>query len=407
MCVGKKKLVFFDFVTHYGGSQRSTALLCNRLKKYYDVEVIDAYGCCQKYIEVLTKSNISVHVLVGNAKDIVIGHENNCLRRMWSAIAQLPTFFRLRRRLVKLMLQIKPDLIWTNSYKALLFLAISLHLRKYPIVEYARGWYGKYQVPWLARWLTKYCADSILAVSNATKKSLESWGVRGDNIHVVFTTIDFDKVLEDGAKTPVTPVQGLNRGFKILVLGTLMRTKGQHTTVNAASILKNKVLDFTMWLVGDVSVGDRSGYSDYLRKLICDNNLGDNVHLLGWRSDALSLMGLSDVIILPSHTEGLPRVVQEAMILGKPVISTPVGGTTDLIIHRETGLLVAVDDEHELAEAIEELMFDKNFSMQLAETARKHIYENFHPDRQTRLVRQAFDREIAKKTMGRGIRNGK
>lgn len=391
------KIVSFDFVTHFGGAQKSTALLCKELQKTEEVEVIDAYGSCNKYIGALAERSITTHVLSPEVKDIVIGYEDNRLRRIWSVTRQLPAFFKLRRRLIKRILQIKPDLIWTNSPKALFFLAVSPRLRKFPVAIYARGWHKKSMVSRFARFLIKHHTDCVLALSNPTKESLIKWGVPREKVHVVFTTIDFEEIIRASKEQLTGQLPGMDKYPKILVPATLLRTKGQHTAIQAAQILKQKGLDFVMWLAGDVSMGDRSGYTDYLHELIRDNGLEETVYMLGWRSDVPGLMRLADSLVLPTHTEGLGRVIAEAMLLRLPVISTPVGGVTDLIIDGETGLLIPVNDEKALAEGLEKLMSNKDFAHSIADKAFNQMFERFSPEKHIELVKAGFQYAIEKK----------
>lgn len=397
MVAKKNKLVFFDFVTHFGGAQQCTVLLCKALKQFYDVYVIDAYGSCDKYTNALADIGITVRVLMPDSETVYIGYKDKRFRRIFRAFRQFPSFLVLRKRLEDAINHIDPDLVWVNGIKPLTFLAMIGTFRKFPVAMYAHGWYKKSQLSWFRRWLIKHCADCVLAVSNPTKEALEGWGVPENKIHVVFNTIDFDNILEGASKEPVMPLPGMDKNYKILLPGLLARTKGQHVAIKAAGLLKRKGLDFVMWLAGDVSVGDKSGYRENLLEQIQANGLEENIFLLGWRSDVQALMSLSDVVVLPTLTEGLPRAVQEAMILRRPVISTPVGGITDLIINGETGLLVSVDDENALAQGLEKVMLDKAFACQLAEKGHKHMCENFCTDRQIDLVREAFQCEIAKK----------
>lgn len=388
-----RKLAYFDFVTHYGGSQRCTVLLCRELRQFNELQVIDAYGVCRDYIEALGKYNIPTHMLLPDARMVYIGHKGKIFKRTWSLTRQICTLLELRRGLIGQILQINPELIWTNSTKALVFLATSLRLRKYPIVTYAHGWYRESQVPAFRRWLIRK-ADGVLAVSNPTAKSLESWGVQKEKIHVVYNSIDFDEVLEDSRKELLTSPPQIDKSFKILLPGQLLRTKGQHTAIEAAGLLKKKGLDFVMWLAGDVKMGVGDEYRQHLQKTIGDYGLEDNVFLLGFREDVRALMRLSDVVILPTHSEGLPCVVEESMILRRPVISTPVGGVTDLIIDGETGLIVPVDDTKALAQSIEKLMLDKELRNRIAQKASEHMYKNFSLDKQIETLSTVFENII-------------
>jgi len=76
------------------------------------------------------------------------------------------------------------------------------------------------------------------------------------------------------------------------------------------------------------------------------------VAVLGERSDVPDLMEAADAVCLTSETEALPMVVIEAMALGRPVIATDVGGTGDLVVSGETGVLIAPGDEDALVRAI-------------------------------------------------------
>jgi len=326
-----------------------------------------------------------------------IGHKGNALLRTASLLRQLPEFFKLRKTLMGKISELKPDVIWVNSGKALAFLAYHPFFRKLPVALYARGWYQKRQYPFINRFLIKNFTDGILALSNPTKQALTEWPIPADKIHMVLNTIDFENIFaqRDEGLSDMPPAA--DRSFKILSPAGLLRTKGQHTAIRAAASLKQQGLNFVMWLAGDVGIGDKSGYRDYLKGLITENGLDDTVFLLGWRSDVPSLINLSDAVILPTHTEGLPRVVFESMILKRPVITTPAGGIPDLIEDGQTGLLFAVDDDKQLAANIEKLMKDRELYRQLVQKAHKHIYENFNTERHVEMVQQAFENIITSK----------
>ncbi len=392
-----RKLVFFDFVTNFGGAQRSTVLLCGQLQKTNEVEVIDTYGTCKEYVSAMENNGIHVHVLIPNPRDLYIGYENNSFRRVVSLLRQLPEFFRLRKALIEKISELKPDLIWANSGKAIPFLASSPLLRKFPLALYARGWYQKKQYPFINRFFIKHFTDGILSLSNPTKQALAKWPISTDKIHVVYNTTDFESIITQLEKGMVNTPPAADRPTKILLPAGLLPTKGQHTAIKAAAILKQKGLDFVMWLAGGVGVGDKSGYLNYLKELILKNDLGDTVFPLGWRSDIPALIKLSDLVILPTHTEGIPRVVIEAMILKCPVITTSVGGIPDLIEDGQTGLLFPVEDEKALAGNIEKLLEDRELYNTLADKAYKHIYENFNTEHHIEMVQRAFDIVIASK----------
>jgi len=117
------------------------------------------------------------------------------------------------------------------------------------------------------------------------------------------------------------------------------------------------------------------------------NKLGLNgqVRLLGFREDIPSLLTITDILVLTSKKEGIPRVVMEAMALGVPVIATNVLGNRELIRDRETGLLVPYGDEKALGEALTELMGNPEMRHRYGSAGRKRIEAYY-------LEEQAVDR---------------
>ncbi len=86
----------------------------------------------------------------------------------------------------------------------------------------------------------------------------------------------------------------------------------------------------------------------------------------------------ADVVVHPSaYPEGLPSVLLEAAAAGAAMIATPAGGTTDLVRHGETGLLVPPGDPRALAEALELLASDDALRERLASAARRLVCERF------------------------------
>jgi glycosyltransferase involved in cell wall biosynthesis len=95
-----------------------------------------------------------------------------------------------------------------------------------------------------------------------------------------------------------------------------------------------------------------------------------------------------DVLIMPSHNEGVPRVILEAFLFSKPVISTPVGGVPDLITDGENGLLVPVGDEPAMYLAMKELATDYDKRKKLSET----IDNYYKPDNWNDAVKTLIKR---------------
>jgi glycosyltransferase involved in cell wall biosynthesis len=97
--------------------------------------------------------------------------------------------------------------------------------------------------------------------------------------------------------------------------------------------------------------------------------LGDRFRFLGHRQDALALLTAADIVVLPSHQEGLPVVLMEATSVGAAIVATTVGGVPQMITDGANGLLVPPDDPDALVEALQRLTADPDLRRRLGTAA--------------------------------------
>ena len=92
--------------------------------------------------------------------------------------------------------------------------------------------------------------------------------------------------------------------------------------------------------------------------------------------DAMKIIKSSQVIVVPSRMESLPTTVKEAFYLNVPVVATNVGGIPELIKDNETGMLVPSENPDKLADAVNELLSDKQKAERLANNGNKFVKNN-------------------------------
>jgi glycosyltransferase involved in cell wall biosynthesis len=95
--------------------------------------------------------------------------------------------------------------------------------------------------------------------------------------------------------------------------------------------------DLELWVVGERLPTD---HGEDLEPVFAAAGLGPRLRRLGYRADVPAVLAASDIFVLPSHFEGLPMSVIEAMLTGLPVVATRIGGPAELVVPGETGLLV-------------------------------------------------------------------
>ena len=134
--------------------------------------------------------------------------------------------------------------------------------------------------------------------------------------------------------------------------------------------------------------------ADELKRSALKLGVQDRVLFLGFRSDALDLLGRSAALVLSSLTEGTSRIVMEAMAMGKPVIGTNVQGINTLIEQNRTGVLVPVKDPRSIARAIDRLATDKTLSISLGSAARDHILKTHSAEVVVKEYEKLYDRVL-------------
>ena len=145
--------------------------------------------------------------------------------------------------------------------------------------------------------------------------------------------------------------------FTILFVGRLVDVKNPQTILLAASILKSKLEHIRVVFVGEGPLDEAlKGQSTSL-------GLDAQVEFKGYVGNSGELWNEykeADVLVLPSHSEGLPLVIIEAMSMGLPVIATDVGGVSELVINNETGFLLEHADPNRIADAVLHLAFSRD-----------------------------------------------
>lgn len=111
-----------------------------------------------------------------------------------------------------------------------------------------------------------------------------------------------------------------------------------------------------------------------ISEFIINNNLR-NVHLLGYRKDVAKIISASDIITLVSKQEGLPRCLMEGMAIGKPIISTNIRGSADLVDDKETGFLIELGDNTQLSLKMIELIDSEELRIKFGKKAINKIQD--------------------------------
>lgn len=140
----------------------------------------------------------------------------------------------------------------------------------------------------------------------------------------------------------------------VLMTGRLVAEKGYGELIAAM-----RDVDAELWAVGARLSSDHApGIGEMIDLVAREPDLKDRVHFLGYRQNMPDLMRAADIFTLPSHREGMPRSIIEAMLTGLPVVATDIRGSREEVLDGETGILVPVKDANALARALQSLVTD-------------------------------------------------
>ena len=151
----------------------------------------------------------------------------------------------------------------------------------------------------------------------------------------------------------------------VLAVGRLVAEKGFPELFQAV-----RGLDAELWVAGERLASDHA-------KAVAPAPEIANIKLLGHRSDVPELLRAADIFVLPSHREGMPRSIIEAMIAGLPVVATDVRGSREEVVPEETGLLVPVKNSAALRGALARLIADPSLRVRFGAAGRDRALSLF------------------------------
>ena len=228
-------------------------------------------------------------------------------------------------------------------------------------------------------------------------KTMYKFALGGKNSHVIVQNPDDKAVVNSIVKVPITLIRGSgvdlsqyeykeeNNGVKVSMACRLLKDKGVFEYIDAAKILKQKLPNVEFEIYGDIDIHNPASLTSYDIKKIKEEGF---VNVYGFSSDIAKVFSDSNIVVLPSYREGLPKVLIEAAACGRVVVTTDVPGCRDAIEPNATGLLCEVKDTESLASVIEKLILDKDLRNSMGKEGRKLAEQEFDINK---VVEKHFD----------------
>ncbi len=214
--------------------------------------------------------------------------------------------------------------------------------------------------------------DKIVAVSEDVKEDIIRYDrIDPSKIEVIPNGIDVERFNPEKNTTDIRKEFSLEEDDIVIgFIGRIVPAKGLEYLLDALPYLKGEFKSIKLLIVGEGSLVEE------LKERAKKNNIFDNILFTGKRRDIPEILASINIFVMPSIAEGLPNALLEAMAMGKPIVTTEVGGIPEIVKNGFNGLLVPPRDTVSLSKAIKELISNDRLAAKLGQAARDLVHDN-------------------------------
>ena len=226
---------------------------------------------------------------------------------------------------------------------------------------------------------TNFSLSRYIVVSQSIFDALGQYGIEPSRISLIYNAVDIDPSNVLSLKPSLVEKYNIPPDSVVITTaGRFVWAKGYDDLVSAFRLIADNEPDVYCLIAGDGEL-----YLD-IKKKIESAGLEKRIILLGHiaRDEVLSLIKACDIFVMSSRSEGTPVVLLEAAGLKKPIVSTDVGGISELLKNEDECLLVSPDDLNALANGINRILSEKELSKRLAQAAHLRVSRDFSVEKQ-------------------------
>lgn len=299
---------------------------------------------------------------------------------------------RLITQLMTLIDSHSIDIVHAHEVTSDVIAYLASRMHAVPIITTLHGWIGNGTKQRLLIWLDKLVArkfSRVIAVSKEIERVMLMAGMDPSKITMLHNGIVLERYRSTGRRGVLDEIVGRQIPRPIVAsIGRLSREKGHADLLEAVAILKRKGHKLSLVLIGE-------GFErQTLEAKVHALQLDGMVYFPGYQVQPERFLNDIDLMVLPSHTEGLPNVALEALLMEVPVLATSVGGTPEVISDGETGRLVPPHSPEALAAGILEFLSCRDSWSRMVRQGRKMVEARFDFRERTRKLEVLYDEMI-------------
>ncbi|MEO5968023.1 MAG: glycosyltransferase [Ferruginibacter sp.] len=353
--------------------------------------IIDSFGTggAEKSLLEITSANSRVNsyfLALHNSKSDITLPENKNVKIIKLNIPRKTSFSDIVKKVIPYINEFKPDIIHSTLYESDMIarklkkhfkipIINSLVSNSYSAERYAKlNFVDKLKLKY-SEYLNRFTANADMYFSNSEtikKSNSKTLKINADKIKVIYRGRDPHKIKDVSLIQIQELREALNLGDKKVILNVsrLLKLKGQDELIKAFSIVYKDYPNYVLLIAGE------GPFKSQLAKLITDLGLEDKVFLLGNRTDIPVLLNIADVFAYPSHVEGLPGALIEAMFAGKLIVCSDIPENQECVTNKEATFF-RKGNIQEMSEILANaLKGDKSFE-QKKEIARETAFQKF------------------------------
>jgi glycosyltransferase involved in cell wall biosynthesis len=354
----------------------------------------------KEILEMLLKNNSSIFVASPRTKSVEeleslnIKHfELNISRSGINPFSELITLFKL----FKITNKVKPHLIHTITMKGIIHGGLIAKIYKLPnlIAFSGLGHVFTNQKASFKKTFTKKTVNYLLKLILSNPKKLLVFHNQDDlkelkDFHAIN---DNDTLLTYGSGIDLAAFSYLHLPtFKSnktigLFASRLLKTKGVEEIFHASEIIYQENRNIEIWIVGEIDDGNPDSINkDFLNQLA----MKPNIKYFGFHEKIYSFLRDCHFVLLPSHREGMPKVLLEASASGRAIITTNVPGCRDCVYEGRNGFLVKSNNYKDLAAKIIKISESENQLIEFGKFSMKVAQDNYSVEKVVDQHKQAY-----------------
>lgn len=362
----------------------------------------------------LSQCGFDVTLIAGPGEDLEVTAQRENVRVVPVSMSREITplqDWRSLRHLTEVLRELKPDIVNAGTPKAGLLGMLAATRAQVPVRIYTLRGLRMETATGLKRLIlttteriAARCAHKVICVSPSLRRAFIDFHLGTAGQTVVLGGGSSNGVdTKRFASTPERQAEGLALRRSLAIpddarvigfVGRLTCDKGVAELVAAYAALLHEFEDLHLLLVGGFEEGDPLSLE--MRDAIWTH---PNIHITGFVNNTAPYYSAIDLLVFPSHREGLPNVPLEAAAAGRPTAGFAATGTVDSVQHGVTGTLVPVGDIHGLTEAVRRYLTDEALLSQHGANARIRVETQFRREVIWQQLAELYNNELQQRDL--------